>query len=1355
MEDLVRNLIEQNQTLIEALKPRTESSRETKVTGVVFEKFDDALETFESFLERFEAYLDIQNVPDEKRGKTLISALSAKLYNLLKNLVSPGCPADKDYDSLKKILKEHLNPKPLIIPSRHFFLNRKQREGESISTYIAELRSLAIPCSYTVEMLNIMLRDVFVSGLRDRAILDRLFEEDNISLENTLKIALAMERASKGANEIIGRPQEIKEFSAEKKWQKAKPFQKKNRDQCTRCTSTKHSSDDCGFKNSKCHFCDKVGHIKKACFKAKKASQNKPVKQKQVDTDQRNGNQNTKTEVPMYPLETDPSNMREEEPKRPPIMLNVKIENKCVPMELDTGGAVSVMSIAKFRQISKKKIQSTQTIFKTYKGGTIVPLGYVTVNVEYNGQKMRSNLYIVKENLDTIFGREWLFKIKLPWPSLNSIKTSKTENLEKLLNEYKELFDEGLGEIKNYECTLELKPDVTPVFCRPRPVPFALKKRVEDEIDRLEHDGIIEKTSISDWATPIVPIVKPNGGIRLCADYSVTVNKNLKVQKHPLPRTEEIFASLSDGKVFSKIDFSQAYLQMRVNQDSQKLLTINTQKGLYTCKRLMYGINAAPAIWQKYIESVFRGLEGVEVFFDDARISAPDVETHTVRLKNFFDRCREHGLKINKEKSKFFQDEIEFLGFKVNAQGLSKTDSKITAMQNAKTPTNVQEIQSFMGLVNFYSKFSKEIATLAYPLHNLTKKGVPWNWDKNCENAFQNVKKEICSEKVLAHYDPNLPILLSSDASPVGIGAVLAHRFPDGTERPIAFASRTLSPTEQRYSQIDKEALAIVWAVKKFYLYLKGNRFTLITDHKPLVAIFECKKGLPILSATRLLHYALILQAYQFDIVYRNTKEHGNADFLSRLPLKSEDLVGKDDVAVFQLTQIETLPVKARDLARETQIDSELGPLYRTLKFGGNLGGKEIEYSLQDDCIMHGQRVCVPKKFQERILAELHQGHIGICKMKAIARSYVYWKDIDRDIESTAKNCGDCARFKSDPVRAKVHHWEYPSGPWERIHIDFAGPIFEHTFLIIVDAHSKWMEVYPLKTTNTTKTIECLRDCFSRFGLPIVLVSDNGSQFTSHEFETFIQSNGIKHKTCAPFKPSSNGQAERYVYTLKQSLRSMQDYPGTIQQKVSTFLMHYRKAPNATTMHSPAMLFLKREIRTRIDLAVPDLRGRVQENIRKGVYEFRDRMFEIGDKVAVRDYRSANSRWKFGSVVNQDGELHYTVDVQGSLLRRHVDQIRPTGDRVEPGQWTPRIPTISTGDGNESPPTLSPNNGTPLPAASTCSGVDPASSASVSRLPENRTDGSEVSEAPPTRDCPPPEPRRSQRIRRPPKRLDL
>ncbi|GFT81604.1 uncharacterized protein K02A2.6 [Trichonephila clavipes] len=338
------------------------------------------------------------------------------------------------------------------------------------------------------------------------------------------------------------------------------------------------------------------------------------------------------------------------------------------------------------------------------------------------------------------------------------------------------------------------------------------------------------------------------------------------------------------------------------------------------------------------------------------------------------------------------------------------------------------------------------------------------------------------------------------------------------------------------------------------------------------------------------------------------------------------------------------------------------------------------------------------------VLEELHAGHLGIVKMKAIARSFVYWKNIDNDIEEAAKNCVDCARYKADPPKSKVHYWEYP-------------------------------KVYPMKVTTTKKTIECLRDSFARFGLHRVLVSDNGSQFTSYEFQRFMHKNGVRHKTSAPFKPSSNGQAERYVATLKQSLRAMHKYE--------------------------AILFLKRDIRTRIDLLLPELKTKIQDKLRRDNFEFRDRKFDVGDRVAVRVYRAVNTRWKFGTIVNQDDVLHYIIDVQGTLVRRHVDQIHPVGDKVQENiipLMHQRSPSSEVRENNsniqhaETAEDISKDRNKEL-GSSSVQGV-PSTDVAVPDLSQSSAKETDSeTRSPPVPDRP--FPRRSGRIRRPPERLVL
>ncbi|GFU12134.1 retrovirus-related Pol polyprotein from transposon 412 [Trichonephila clavipes] len=376
---------------------------------------------------------------------------------------------------------------------------------------------------------------------------------------------------------------------------------------------------------------------------------------------------------------------------------------------------------------------------------------------------------------------------------------------------------------------------------------------------------------------------------------------------------------------------------MKVHPDSQKLMTINTHKGLYICKRLMYGLNGAPAIWQRYVDGLFQGMDKVKVFMDDARITGSDEISHFTALEEFFKKCREHGLKLNLNKSKFFQNEINFLGHRIDSKGLLKTDEKISAVVNAPVPRNVHEVKSFLGFL----------------------------WSKDCQVAFEQIKKEICSPKILVHYDPSLPLTLASDASPVGIGCVLSHVYPDGSERPIAFCIKNFIWVREKYSQIDKEALSIVWAVRKFYLYLKGRRFTLITDHKPLIAIFGSKEVYQCWQLPDFLHYALILQSFEFDIIFRKTIEHGNADFLSRLPKTSEELEVKDDITIFQMSQIEALPVTSKELRQETSKDIELAPLLRALREGKDLQGREAQYTIEDGCIYVRTKGLYSKKISE------------------------------------------------------------------------------------------------------------------------------------------------------------------------------------------------------------------------------------------------------------------------------------------------------------------------------------------------------------------------------------------------------
>ena len=319
------------------------------------------------------------------------------------------------------------------------------------------------------------------------------------------------------------------------------------------------------------------------------------------------------------------------------------------------------------------------------------------------------------------------------------------------------------------------------------------------------------------------------------------------------------------------------------------------------------------------------------------------------------------------------------------------------------------------------------------------------------------------------------------------------------------------------------------------------------------------------------------------------------------------------------------------------------------------------ELSTLDGCVLWGARVVVPPQGRAAVLDELHETLPGCTRMKALARSYIWWPKMDRDIEDLVKNCRVCQESRASPPTAPLHPWQWPSQPWSRLHLDFAGPYMGHMYLIIVDAHSKWLKAHIISTITSEKTIETLRSVFANHGLPQMIVTDNGSSFTSHEFKIFTQKNGIKHVTSALYHPSSNGQAERAVQTVKQGIKQT---PGkTIQERLSKFLFNYRITPHATTGIPPCELLMKRQLRSSLDLLIPKVQQRVEANQVKQK-EYRDghmpiREFLVNDQVFVENFPSKKPRWIPGTIVKVTGPLSYEVELEnGSRVRRHIDNVR-------------------------------------------------------------------------------------------------
>ena len=285
------------------------------------------------------------------------------------------------------------------------------------------------------------------------------------------------------------------------------------------------------------------------------------------------------------------------------------------------------------------------------------------------------------------------------------------------------------------------------------------------------------------------------------------------------------------------------------------------------------------------MDTILQGVEGVACYIDDIIVTGETLEEHMERLEEVLKRLSRHGIHVKLPKRRFLQSSVVFLGHCIDANGIHPLKEKLKAILQAPAPTNVQELRSFLGLINYYRKFIPNAATILAPLNQLLRKGIKWNWSTACQRSFDKAKETLASNDILMHYTPSLPIKMAGDASAYGMGVVISHVLPDGSERPVAFASRTLSNSERNYAQVEKEALSLIFGVKRFHSYLYGRHFTLVTDHKPLTAILGPKKGIPPLAAARLQRWAWILSAYTYEIKFRPTGDHGNADGLSCLPL--------------------------------------------------------------------------------------------------------------------------------------------------------------------------------------------------------------------------------------------------------------------------------------------------------------------------------------------------------------------------------------------------------------------------------------------------------------------------------------
>lgn len=522
-------------------------------------------------------------------------------------------------------------------------------------------------------------------------------------------------------------------------------------------------------------------------------------------------------------------------------------------------------------------------------------------------------------------------------------------------------------------------------------------------------------------------------------------------------------------------------------------------------------------------------------------------------------------------------NEVEFLGHKLTEKGIHPSDLKRNAIMSFRRPENEAEVRSFLGLANYLNKFIPNLATLDEPLRTLLKKGTKFEWNESHQKSFENVKIAITEAQELGFFNKLNQTSVMADASPFGLGAILMQTDQAGESRVISCASKSLTDTEKRYCQTEKEALAIVWSVERFQAYLYGSTFNILTDCKALEFLFTDRSR----PCARIERWVLRLQAFDYRVVHI-PGEKNLADVLSRLaslpavPFDRDDELMIKNIALCSAT---TAALKWDDIVRETQKDAEIQQVLECL---GNASIQELPLQYRvvanelcrcEDILLRTDRIVIPQSLREKVLQIAHEGHIGIRMMKLHLRSSVWWPKMDAAVESFVKKCRGCILVSAPEPPEPMVRKETPNGPWQEIAIDFLGPLPDgQTLLVVVDYYSRYIEVCEMNQTTTRETINQLSTIFSRFGVPLTLRADNGPQFNAscEEFQAFCEDLGVQLINTIPYWPQQNGEVERQNRSILKRLKIAQQLGQDWRQILAQFLLSYHATPHPTIGRAPS-----------------------------------------------------------------------------------------------------------------------------------------------------------------------------------------
>ena len=975
----------------------------------------------------------------------------------------------------------------------------------------------------------------------------------------------------------------------------------------------------------------------------------------------------------------------------------LKVNECVVPFQIDSGANVNTICQ---RYVKRTQVSKPNVNLHMWNHTQQRSLGEALLKV-HNPKTKRTyqvNFTVVENHLQSLLGVETSEQMGLI-----------TLNADNFISS---ICQHDLGDLG--EASLVVDPTIPPKALPCRKVPIALQEEVNHELKILVQRGILVPVEEpTPWVSQMAVVRKANGKLRLCIDPQA-LNVALQREHYKLPTFDDVVPKLLNAKVFSKVDVKEAFWHLRLEEESSKLTTMITPFGRFRWARLPFGLKVSSELFQKRLHHAICDLKGVLCVADDILVvgcgnTQGEAEIdHKKNLNCLLERCLQAKIKINKEKMAIKQKEIDFMGHTLSPEGIQISKEKVRAIQEMPIPEDVSGVRRLCGMIQYLARYTPHLARDLGPIHNLTRKDVPFDWSAECQQAFEKLKKKLSESPVLVFYDPDKALILQADSSEGGLGAVLLQEG-----RPIEYASRALRSNERNWSQLEKEALAVVFGLERFDQYTYGRKVIVHNDHKPLENILRKPLG----QATKRIQSLMMrMFRYDFEFLWFKGNELYLADTLSRA--YPENLTDLPDSRILMVEAIKIPDCRMEEIRQATARDPQFQILSKCILEGWpdlrSQTPEEVKIyfdirdtlSVEGGVVYKGERVVIPTEMRPEIRKRLHAAHLGAESMMRRARESIYWPGITHEIFQMAENCLPCQESKPANQKETLIIHDKTNKPWEKIGCDLFS-LMNRDYLITVDYESNFIEVEYLASTSSKKVINALEKLCARFGCPKVLVSDGGPQFISKEFQNFTLEWGIQHNLSSPYHPQSNGKAEAAVKTIKGMMKKC------LQENSNQYLalLELRNTPRQDTP-SPAQIMFGRNLDTQLPQRSFSRNNREngkarRQEIVKGYYDKNAKNLEellpnqpVGWKSGHTD-----SKWKRGQVVSRTGDRSYIIqDENGGIYARNRIDLRPSmipfelkhEPDVDVPKETHHVPVPSSSVSPKPPRGTHPNDGAPL-----------------------------------------------------------